>query len=200
MFGTLSLPYHIIEHPNFVQALTMYRNDPSSYIPSARSLRKEIIRLGNEKLQLLLDYLRNSQTPVALCIDGYTNISGAKVTNIMLIANGAAFNYDSIFNSLDNANDAMYLYRQTKPIVQQLLEKQIKVVSFTADNEAVNEVFIHKLQNDFPFIIHNPCGAHTAQLILKKICRLQPISDIYNNVMIIINQYRDLRIKVSSLV
>lgn len=58
---------------------------------------------------------------------------------------------------------------------ESIIDQGVLVVAMVADNEAVNGALYRLLKNDFPFLIHVPCAAHTVQLCVKKIIDLPQV-------------------------
>ena len=70
------------------------------------------------------------------------------------------------------------------------------------DNEATENAFFDKLQDQFDFLLHIPCSAHVIQLVVKNVLKhisiqtpLAKMIDILNE----ISKSKELRLKVINM-
>jgi hypothetical protein len=135
-------------------------------MPDRRGLKAAVSSVADETRTQLWSRLRSSPAPVAIAIDGWTNVRQTKVTNVVLISGGVAYYWCSIPNPLDK-NSAQWLHDEIAPKLQELLEGGVRFAGFVADNEAVNGALFDKLAEKFPWLVRLPCAAHTIQLVVK---------------------------------
>jgi hypothetical protein len=184
--------------------LLVCKNASSTAIPSRKLTRANIIDSSANLRQEIISILSSSKTPASICLDGWTNVNGNKVTNIVLLSQSRAWYWMSIVND-DQSNTAKYIHEKLKPILEDLVKKDIKfigLVADTSDNEAANKVLFKMLTTDFPFMIHIPRSAHTIQLAVNGILDKPIFKDIMSTITSIINSYANNkanRLKVCSL-
>ena len=123
-----------------------------------------------------------------LCLDGWTNVKTEKITNTVLVNKDAAWYITSSNNGFDR-NDAVALLNKMSPIIDSLLEKNIRVTGISTDNEAVMLKLVELLKQKYPWLIGVPCIAHTIQLIVDSIRNHPHIVPIYKFVQSVINQF-----------
>ena len=102
--------------------------------------------------------------PITVAIDDYTNTNHIKITNVMPIAGGIAYYWNTLFNNLDERHSADWLYPRLKQTFVEMITANITVVAIVADNASVNNLLYDKLKKDYPFLVHVPCSAHTLAL------------------------------------
>jgi hypothetical protein len=83
-----------------------YRNSNIS-LPPARALKKEIISTGTAMTNQILALMKESTTPISICLDGWTNVKRDKVTNILPLCNNVAYYWTSIVNEMESNTSGM---------------------------------------------------------------------------------------------
>jgi Protein of unknown function (DUF 659)/hAT family C-terminal dimerisation region len=86
-------------------------------------------------------------------------------------------------------NTAEYLSDKISPIIQELIEKEIKVVAIIMDNEMLNNSLHTRLANIYPFLVHVPCSAHTLQLVVKRILQIPSLQPFIEEMNALINLF-----------
>ena len=82
-----------MEDPYFAQMLQAVRASPGfPLVLSRHRIRNDLLRKHKQMKQQLVSYLRGQCAPVSLVLDGWTNVNHAKVTNILLVSPGKAYN------------------------------------------------------------------------------------------------------------
>lgn len=140
----------------------------------------------------------SASNPITLAYDGWTNIRGQKVTNVIPLCAGRAYYWYSIVNA-SHKNTADWIAPKLKSSLISIISKGIYVVALVADNESVNGACFRLLLPDFPFLIQVPCAAHVIQLIVKKILALDGINDVIstmNRILTIFWRSKDNRLKL----
>jgi hypothetical protein len=164
-FAVNRISFNIIENPAFIEFLDAYRNS-SRRSPNRRTLRQDTMTQAQNMRKELIQKLSTSSTPVGIALDGWTNVRGVKVTNILLLCCGVAYYWCSITNEREQ-NTAQWLHAAILPKLTELVDLGIKFVAYVADNEAVMNALYDRLHENFPFLVRIPCAAHTIQLIVK---------------------------------
>jgi hypothetical protein len=173
----------------------------SGALPSRRAIREATVEQEKALRDELLTRLRSSSSPVAVAIDGWTNVVQSKVTNIVLICDGKAFYWRSIANKTEK-NTAAWLYDQIEPILSDLVQQSVRVTALIADNEAVNGALYRLLRVKFSFLIHIPCAAHTVQLVVHGCLasdRWKQVKSVVEEVLKSFSSSKDARIQLMKL-
>ncbi len=181
-FAKNSLPHSLIENKHFSQAIQTLDNKCKL---SKRKLKEFIISEGENANREMLASLGSNNKIITVAIDGWTNVRSNKVTNILLISLGESFFYKSIENPYEQ-NTAEYLIPILKENIQFLIDKKIRVVALTTDNENLMINVRNKMKNIFPVLIIIPCSAHIIQLCFKTLCKINNIKLIIDETMTII--------------
>jgi hypothetical protein len=147
--------------------------------------------------QQVVDRLRACKG-VTVGIDGWTNVRGDKVINVCPVGRGIAYYWDSlVMHGYATADDQHPLIANA---LRKLIAQGILVAGLVTDNEQVNVALFRKLANDFPFLIHIPCAAHTIQLCVKKAMKLPGIEDAIGTLLAMITAWKhskDVRVLLS---
>ena len=189
-FALNSLPHSLIDEPHFRKIL---KTPVSSGL-----LREAIIDLAEKLSHDVLKQLRGR--PTTICIDGWTNVVGEKTTNVLLVADGAAYYWSSIV--IHEENTADNICRELRPIIQKLLDEGVRVIAVTGDNENLMKATQTKLVGSFPFLIKIGCCAHVVQLMLKKRAESEPLKSAFEKIQDILHRFssnKALRSQVYSL-
>lgn len=170
-------------------------------LPGREGLKTEVSKLEAEMRTELLRRLQDGKAPVAVAIDGWTNVRQTKVTNVVLLSGGNAFYWCSIANPLDR-NTADWLSAELEPILQALVDKGVRFAAFIADNEAVNGALFKQLLQPFPFLVRVPCAAHTIQLVVKQVMQADRWAAVRSTVDDILRGFgasKEWRLKLAQL-
>jgi hypothetical protein len=115
---------------------------------------------------------------VTVGVDGWTNVRHDKVLNLCPVGRGVAYYWNSVvLKRSASAPD------QVGPIaagLRSIITAGIVVAAIVTDNEAVNGAMFRLLEDEFPFLLHIPCAAHTLQLCVKKALKLSPVAPCVN--------------------
>lgn len=185
-FAKNSLPHCLIEDHYFRKAT----NCSNKYIFTKSKLREFIITEGEKVNKNTIDMICLNNLPVTIAIDGWTNVRMNKVTNILLICSGISYFYASIENKFNN-NTAGYLVPILSEKIKYLMEKGMRIVAITTDNEYLMKLTRQQLNKIHPILIIVPCSAHIFQLCFKSICQIENIKKIIDETYGIINSIRN---------
>ena len=155
----------MLESDDFRLMLDLYKHGNYS-LPSRKTITSIIAqRAKNIKAQVVQ---RLSKAPsVSVGLDGWTNARQDKVINIVPVAQGVAYYWQSlVMSGRSTAIDQQPLVASA---LSSLIDHGVLVLAIVTDNESVNYTLFGLLSNTFPFLIHVPCAAHTVQLCVKKI-------------------------------
>jgi hypothetical protein len=134
-------------------------------LPTRLSLKTSMLQQSRDLRARLVERLRSS--PLTVAVDGWTNVRHEKVTNVILIAQGVAYYWCSIVNSHEK-NDAGWMADRLAIVFRTLLDTHsLRITALVVDNESVNKATHARLVDEFPFLVHVPCAAHTVQLAVR---------------------------------
>lgn len=200
-FAKNSLPHILIENKYFRKAIETsitYKHPPNFKMTKA-GLRESIISEGTKINSDILNMLSVNGQLITLAFDGWSNIRGDKVTNILLICSGTPYFYTSIENH-DSPNNVNWLVPKLTEKITHLIKKKLKVIALTTDNENLMKATRKKLQEIFPVLIIVPCSAHIIQLCFKKMCFNDKIKKIIDDAKSIINIFNSNRAYYTKLI
>jgi hypothetical protein len=164
-----------LESELFLELLTLYRQT-GELPPSRRGVIHHLTMVEEDTRQQVVRKLRQAGA-VTIALDGWTNIRQEKVTNIVPIASGVSYYWESIVNRME-ANTADWQRPLIKKAIESVIGCGVPVVAMVTDNEAVNGSLYRLLLPDFPFLVHVPCAAHTIQLCVNKMLELPEVRSI----------------------
>ena len=198
-FAAHSLPMALADSEDFRRLLYSFRQSNEAP-PSRKELPKQFYERVKSIKPRVINALRQA-TGVTVGIDGWTNVRHQKVVNLVGVANGVAYYWDSLV--LEKRSTAK---AQTKPVgdgIKSIIDQGVVVVGLVTDNERVNyKLYEHLSEKRFTFLIHVPCAAHTIQLCVKSVIALPSIIKICNGLDALIHAFSDnkqLRIALSSM-
>jgi hypothetical protein len=164
-FASNRIPFNVARNAEFRAFLDSMRK-ASVAAPSDHAIKQATLTAENEMRERVLQRLRSSSLPVAIVIDGWTNVRQSKVTNIVLLCDSVAYYWCSISNASEK-NTAAWMNTAIEPCIAALVEEGLRITAFVADNESVNQKLFKLLEAKYPFLIRVPCAAHTIQLVVK---------------------------------
>jgi hypothetical protein len=166
-FATNHIAHNVASSATFRAFLDAVRRSTVP-LPARDGLKTHISQLAADMRAQVLERLRasSSSTPVAIAVDGWTNVRHAKVNNIVLVSGGVAFYWCSLPNAREK-NSAQWIFNAMVPMLEELLAAGVRFAAFVADNEAVMNALYEKLQTRWPFFVRVPCAAHTIQLLVR---------------------------------
>jgi hypothetical protein len=184
-FAVHNIPFSLIASPSFHKALNSYRQT-AALPPTRRELSSQVFDNVREMKPEVLNRLR-ACPGVTVGMDGWTNVRHQKVINLVPVANGVAYYWDSVI--LKKRSTA----KEQLPLIQAGLESIIKsgviLAGISFDNEMVNYSLFDLLAQHFPFLIHVPCAAHTIQLLVKSALSLPAVTDALEGLDALLQAY-----------
>lgn len=132
-FAKNSLPYSLLENEFFKNSIDTLRKCPNIEI-NKKKLKDSVLFEGNKINEEILSELEMNKQTVTIALDGWTNVRGNKVTNLLLISNNILYYYSSIENK-EAHNNAEYLVAKLEEKINYLLLKNINVIAIATDNE-----------------------------------------------------------------
>ena len=134
--------------------------------------------------------LRGLNRFVCVGIDGWTNINGKHLYNVLLLSEHRAYYYKTIVTD-EPKETAIVLAKHIVPIIEELIAvHQLKIIGFVADNEATNLAIRNIIAERYPFISWQGCAAHAVQLLCGEICREPSIVKSLNQVTKLVQFFR----------
>lgn len=129
-----------------------------------------------QQQQLLVDKLdidviarlKSSTHPIVLCHDGWKNVSGRHVINLLAHSSCGTFLLAS--HDCENGRQtAEVIFDFLKFQLDSLIDKGVVVAAVVADNASVNGSVAKLLQESYPWMLPLPCASHTLQLCILRV-------------------------------
>jgi hypothetical protein len=199
-FADNHIAHNVASSPSFRAFVDAVRVSTCD-LPHRNGVKSAISSLADEMREKLWVRLRSAAAPVAIAVDGWTNVQHVKVTNILLISGGVAFYWCSIANALEK-NTAAWLHAAIQSKLQELHAGGVRFSAFIADNEAVNNALFDLLLQSFPFLVRVPCAAHTIQLVAKRAMKCTRWAAVREKIDDILRGFatsKDARLKLRNL-
>ena len=175
-FAKNSLSHSLIDDYYFRKAINYDNTLTKSKLREFIISEREILNKNT------LNMLCLNKQPITIAMDGWTNVRGNKVTNILLICSGISYYFTSIEHEfVFNTADVLVPILSDK--IKYLLEMGIQIVALTTDNENLMQLVRQELNKLYPILIIIPCSAHIIQLCFKYICHNETIKNIIDETM-----------------
>jgi hypothetical protein len=164
------LSYMIMDNPYFLSFLEAYRQAPQNARKalSRRKIAAAVDTEGKKMDEFVLRNLRHAD--VTLAADGWTNVKSEKVVNLICLTGSRALYWDSIY--VDGSANSLNISKKIIISIEELEKEGILIVALVTDNEATMLAAADLVKQKFPYIIVLPCAAHSVQLIVKDIFKL----------------------------
>ena len=198
-FAVNALPMVLADSEYFHRLLYAFRQSHEPP-PSRRELPQQFYEGAKRIRSRVINALRQA-AGVTVGIDGWTNVKRQKVINLVGVANGVAYYWDSLV-----LKDRSTAEAQLKPVgsgLKSIMAQGVIVVGLVTDNEEVNYK-LYKLLSEklFSYLVHIPCAAHTIQLCVKYVLALTHIVIICDGLDAMIKAFcdcKELRIALSQM-
>jgi Protein of unknown function (DUF 659)/hAT family C-terminal dimerisation region len=182
MLYTSGLSFNVLRNPFFVQMCTDVamagKANAGVYSPPVyEAVRTKLLASEVEKVKTELEPFRDTLKDFGctLVSDGWTNIQGRPLLNILLVSgHGSEFLF-----SVDCSGDT-----KTGVYISEVLKKAIEmvgsenVVQVCMDNAANCGLAGRIIEKEFPHIASTPCGAHTVNLMFTDMGKLAWVSTL----------------------
>jgi hypothetical protein len=189
------IPFRIADSPKLQQWLDLLRRGDG-----AVAKRKQMVGLAYERSEkvrdAVIERLHESEW-VTVGVDGWTNVNGHKVLNLVPVAGGVAYYWNSVVLKHHSA-----AADQEQPVLEaldKLIKRSVRVTAIVTDNEQVNIALFNRLLPTFPFLLHIPCAAHTIQLCVNKAIKLKGVFKVQDALIALLAAYKaskTLRVKL----
>jgi hypothetical protein len=130
-----------------------------------RSVRQALLDKDEKYLVQLKERLKGKK--VGIMIDGGKMVDGEKIIGVNIVADRICFCYDIVFVKHGDVLTADFYYQLLLKVTVELEALGSIVVSGTLDNEASPNAGMRLLVATKPYIIHNRCYPHTAELMIE---------------------------------
>jgi hypothetical protein len=194
-----AIPHRAVCSHEFKELAGAIRGNPYGFNYYPQMLREHTSgRAAAVRLSVEQKLLGNMQY-ITVAIDGWTNTRGEKVTNVVLLCQGFAWYWTSIPN-LVAKDSAEWLTSKLIPILRSLRSKGMKLVAVVSDNASTMIKVRSELCKEHS-MINVPCGAHTLQLAVKAIFKINYFKQQVVEWINYINIYRsnrELRVEVNN--
>lgn len=165
------LPCRLAESP-YLHLLLMkwtraFKAGAITKLDHRRKVAKEQSALASSLAVMVDRSLKESKVPITLVFDGWSNITGVHVQNILALCSSAAFFLKSDI-SVTGRSTAVVLGGMLKTVMNNLISKGVVVAGIVADNASVNGAISSQLKAQYPWLLPLPCAAHTLQLCVVR--------------------------------
>lgn len=183
-----SLPYNIMIRESFQTFLESYRLNKEAAL-TRKEIPIEQQKLALAKRAKIMQVLaaRSKFRPVTIATDGWTDVNGAHVTNILLLSGGCVIYWKSIYTTSSSSDDALPYFRQ---VIDELLANKVWMAGFVTDNGSPMLSLYDKLKPHYKFLHQVRCSCHSLQLIVTSLIKLPEIAERMRWVKSIGNLYR----------
>jgi hypothetical protein len=183
-----SLPYNIMTRESFQTFLESYRSNTQAAL-TRKEIPIEQQKLALAKRAKIMQALaaRSKFRPVTIATDGWTDVNGAHVTNILLLSSGCVVYWKSIYTASSSSDDALPYFRQ---VIDELLANKVWMAGFVTDNGSTMIALYDKLKLHYKFLKPVRCSCHSLQLIVTSLIKLPEVGERMRWVKSIGNLYR----------
>ena len=137
-----------------------------------KSVRQAIIEKDEKYFAQFKDRLKGKK--VGIQIDGGKAVDGVKLIGICVVVDGVRFCFKIVFVEHGEILTAEWYKDLLLAVVNELECLGAIAVSVTMDNEASPNAGMRLLLQIKPFMIHNRCCPHTAELLIEDLQSLAP--------------------------
>jgi hypothetical protein len=130
-----------------------------------KGVRKAIIEKDEKYFAQFKDRLKGKK--VGIQIDGGKAVDGVKLIGVCVVVDGVNFCFKIVFVEHGEILNAEWYKDMMLAVVNELECLGAIVVSVTMDNEASPNAGVRLLLQIKPFMIHNRCCPHTAELLIE---------------------------------
>jgi hypothetical protein len=187
-FAQSFTPLRQVESDAFISMLNTYHSQ-TMRPPTRKQLAKHQQVLAAKSTKAIIDAAACSQAPSSLALDGWTNSSNSKVTNVLLLTKSTPYFLKSFENKYESTT-AEWLSEKILPLMHQLTEDGVRISGIVMDNATVNLKLYQLLLLDYPHLIRLPCCAHVLQLCVKKILEIDGIKESISFMELILNTFK----------
>jgi hypothetical protein len=153
--------------------------------------RTQMVGRGHQRAEAVREQVTHrlqKNEGVTVGVDGWTNVNGHKVLNVVPVAGGVAYYWNSVV--LKGHSAASDQEGPLTAALHSLIKRSIRVTAIVTDNEKVNPVLYQRLLPTFPFLLHIPCAAHTIQLCVKHIMKLKGVWELQDALIALLFAYK----------
>jgi hypothetical protein len=173
-FAVHHVPFSLVGSDLFKKCLLAFRQSSHPVPPTRKELAAQVFDNVRAMKPVVINRLQAS-SGVTVGMDGWTNVRREKVINLVPVADGVAFYWDSVV--LKQRSTAVAQLPLISAALQSIINEGVVVVGLSFDNESVNFTLFQLLLRNFRFLIHVPCAAHTIQLCVKSVLALPAVAD-----------------------
>lgn len=137
----------------------------SSIKVNIKAVRQAVIDKDLEYFAKLKDRLKGKK--VGIMIDGGKAVDGVKIIGVCIVVDGISFCFKMVFVEHGEILNAEWYKDMLLAVVLELEALGAIVISATMDNEASPNAGMRMLRETKPYIVHNRCYPHTAELLIE---------------------------------
>ena len=180
------IPFRIADSPKLLRWVELLRKGDGTIATRRQMVGRAFERADVVRAQVA-ERLQASEG-VTVGVDGWTNINGHKVLNLVPVAGGVAYYWDSVV--LKHHSAAVDQQEPVTAALHALIKRSVRVTAIVTDNEQVNTTLYERLLPTFPFLLHIPCAAHTIQLCVKWTMKLKGVWEIQDALIGLLAAYK----------
>ena len=170
-FAALDIPLRWAESPFFTAMLVAFAKCYKHGLVKKLDGRQRIAANQQDLAKSIgvdvdAELVKSKHPITALAFDGWSNVNGVHVQNVLAHCSSATFFLKSDVSPSGRAT-ADVLFGFLEEVTNRLIEKKVVVAGIVADNAAVNGDVAKHFKAKFPRILPIPCASHTLQLCMS---------------------------------
>jgi hypothetical protein len=175
MFYHTGIPFRFADSPSLKAFIAKLR--PAYQLPSAKQIAGGILNNVHHKFKTELNSVLTNAQHIHLVSDGWSSLKKDHYVNFLAVFVNAEMNplLLKTVNTGEEQQDGPNIAKDFEYVIEDIGAN--KVVSVVTDNAAPMKAAWTILQRKYPGLIINGCAAHTINLLVKDICKLDRFGD-----------------------
>ena len=166
MIFALGLPFRIVEWPPFVEFVRSLK--PAYSLPSRKAIAGEMLESHYARLQEKVEAEMDRARSICLTVDAWTNVRNESVVGFTATTPKPCF-LKAVFPG-DAPHTADFYFGETSAMIQSV--GRSKVTAIVTDNAVSMRAMWKRVESEFPGIICLGCAAHSLNLLLLDVFKL----------------------------
>ena len=177
------IPFNVAASPRWIKLVKALKSAPHDYVaPTPWRLRYPILDARHTELQQAVafeaDYLKG--VGVTFTSDGWEDVESAHMINFLYVSPRG-----SVFVGTEDGSDLPSLDAKTTAdlmIAKLRLVGAKNVVTVVMDTCSTMQAMWRLVDAEFPHITCACCGPHVLNLLIKDICKSEPVADVIGDI------------------
>lgn len=189
----MGLPFNTFAHPAFKEAFAHSLGLHRYTLPGPKKLSNELLDEEYAEFSKLKEkeMFPQSNTKMTISCDGWTNIQGRPLMNIMLSNKYGEYFVDAI----DGSNELKDAKWQAEHLLEVIRKRGPEnVLQFVADGASVNVKTGMLIREEYPHIIFGRCVAHGLDLLCEDIGKFDWVQVIFDECRDIVTYIKGHRV------